>query len=147
MERVQFKVVINAPKEKVWKTLWEDETYRKWTSVFSPSSHAESDWKEGSKILFVDGTGHGMVSYIETNKPFEKMSFKHAGEIKDGIEDVESEKVKPWAGAMEIYTLIETDGKTDLLVELDLAEEYKAMFMAKFPKALDKVKELAEAND
>ena len=45
MKKLQFSIEINAPKEKVWDTLWQDENYRKWTSVFMEGSFAESDWK------------------------------------------------------------------------------------------------------
>ncbi|HEX8332923.1 MAG TPA: SRPBCC domain-containing protein [Segetibacter sp.] len=144
MEKLHFTQTINAPKEKVWSTLWEDETYRKWTSAFSPSSYAESDWKEGSKILFLDGNGSGMVSKIEANKPNEFMSFKHLGEVKNGVEDTESDAVKGWAGALENYTLKEAEGKTELAVEMDVHPEYKDMFMKMFPNALEQVKILSE---
>jgi len=144
MEKLQFSTRINALKEKVWKTLWEDSTYRRWTSVFSPDSYADTDWKEGSKILFLDGKGDGMVSKIETNRPNELMSFRHLGEVKNGVEDTESDKVKGWAGAMENYTLKEANGLTELLVEMDINEAYKDMFMQMFPKALEQVKVLSE---
>ena len=145
MEKINFTVTINAPKEKVWSTLWDDETYRKWTSAFSPTSYAESDWKEGSKILFLDGQGSGMVSKIETLRPNEFMSFKHLGEVKNGVEDTESERVKAWAGGFENYTLKESsEGKTELVVDLDMQDEFKDMFMQMFPKALEQVKILSE---
>lgn len=144
MEKLQFSTKINAPKEKVWKTLWEDATYRKWTSVFSQDSHADTDWKVGSKVLFLDGKGDGMVSKIEANRPNEFMSFKHLGEVKNGAEDTESCKVKGWTDALENYTLKEADGFTELLVEMDMNEEYKEMFLGMFPKALEQVKILSE---
>jgi hypothetical protein len=146
MEKLQFTQTINAPKEKVWSTLWDDATYRKWTSAFSPSSYAESDWKEGSKILFLDGAGSGMVSRIEAKRENEYMSFLHLGMVKDGVEDTESDAVKGWAGAHENYILKEVDGKTELQVELDMNEEHKDMFMKMFPNALEQVKILSEAN-
>ncbi len=146
MQKINFSTSINASKEKVWKTLWDDSSYRKWTSVFSESSHAVTDWKEGSKVLFLDGKGSGMVSKIEINRPNEHMSFKHMGEVKNGVEDTESDKVKGWAGAMEKYTLKEMDGITELLVELDANDDFKAYFMETFPKALEQVKLLSENN-
>jgi hypothetical protein len=146
MEKLQFSTSINAPKEKVWESLWEDANYRKWTSVFSPTSYAQTDWKEGSKVLFLDGSGSGMVARIEANRPNEFMSFEHLGEVKDGVEDTESEKVKAWAGAHENYKLQEVNGATELLVELDINEEFKDMFSQMFPKALEQVKVLAERN-
>ncbi len=61
METKEFKISINAPKEKVWDVLWNDPFYRAWTSVFAEGSHAETDWKKGSKVLFLDNKGRGMV--------------------------------------------------------------------------------------
>jgi hypothetical protein len=64
MEKMKFQTLINASKEKLWDTLWSDESYRAWTSAFMEGSMAETDWKEGSKVLFLDGKGSGMVSRI-----------------------------------------------------------------------------------
>ena len=144
MEKLQFNISINAPREKVWKTLLEDETYRQWTAPFSENSRAETDWKKGSKILFLDGNGHGMVSKVAENIPNEFMSIEHLGLVKDGVEDVESDEVKPWAGAYENYTLKEANGGTELFIESDITEEYKEMMAGIWPKALNKLKELAE---
>src|SRR5688572_26468739 len=95
MEKLNFSIDINAPREKVWKVLWDDSSYRKWTSVFMEGSCVETDnWKEGSKVLFLDGKGAGMVSKVAVNKPNEYMSFEHLGEVKDGVEDTSSEKVR-----------------------------------------------------
>ena len=144
MERKSFSISVNASREKIWDVLWSDSSYRQWTSVFAEGSRAETDWKKGSKVLFVDGAGDGMVSTIIENIPNEFMSIKHLGEVKNGIEDTASEKVKQWAGAMENYTLTEVDGKTELNVDMDIAEEYKDYFLTTWPKALEKIKQLAE---
>ena len=146
MEKKQFKIEIAAPKEKVWKVLWGDTTYPAWTSAFAEGSRAETNWEEGSKVLFLDGRGHGMVSTIAKKIPNEFMSFKHLGTVKDGVEDFESEQTKEWSGALENYVLKTVNGKTELVVDMDIAEEYKDYFMNTWPKALDKVKELAEKN-
>lgn len=146
MQTQEFTVSINAPREKVWEVLWRDDTYRAWTSVFSEGSHAETDWKKGSKVLFLDGKGSGMVSTIADNVPNEYMSIKHLGVVKDGVEDTESEEVKKWAGAFENYTLRPVNGNTELEVKIDISEEWKDYFTTTFPKALNKVKELAENN-
>ena len=62
MTTLEFKIEINAPKEKVWGVLWNEETYKQWTSIFCEGSYAESDWKEGSKIHFLSPNGDGMNS-------------------------------------------------------------------------------------
>ncbi len=144
MEKINFSIDINAPKEKVWAVLWDDATYTKWTSVFCEGSHAVTDWKQGSKVLFLDGKGSGMVSKIETKKPNEFMSFKHLGEVKNGVEDTTSEKVKQWAGATENYRLNETAGVTTLLVDMDIVDEFKDFFLKAFPEGLQQVKQLSE---
>ena len=147
MQKLNFSTDIKAPKEKVWQTLWDDASYRNWTSAFSEGSYVITDnWKEGSEVKFLDPTGCGMVSKVAVNRPNEYMSFEHLGEVKDGVEDRSSEKVKEWAGAKENYTLKEANGVTTLAIEMDTADQYKDMFMQMWPKALEKVKALAESN-
>ena len=144
MEKIHFSILIDASPEKIWKVLWDDETYRKWTSAFAEGSYAETDWRQGSKVIFTDGKGSGMVSRIAENKPNEFMSIEHLGMLKDGVEDTTSDAVKAWAGAHEDYTLKKINGKTELIVDMDVNEEYKDMFSTMWPKALQNVKELAE---
>ena len=147
MEKINFTTSINAPREKVWKDLWDDDSYRAWTSAFTEGSYAETDdWKEGSKVLFLSPSGDGMVSKVAANKKNEFMSFEHLGVVKNGVEDTESESVKEWAGARENYTLKEENGKTKLVVDLESTDEFKDYFTKTFPVALEKVKELAEKN-
>ena len=144
MEKIRFTTIINAPREKVWSVLWTDESYRAWTAVFSAGSQAITDWKKGSKVLFTDGKGSGMVSRIDDLVPNEFMSFQHLGELKDGVEDTTSERVQQWAGGRENYTLKSIGDTTELITELDMVAEFKDYFMNTFPKALAKVKELSE---
>lgn len=143
MEKQQYKITINAPREKVWDALWEDKNYRTWTAVFAEGSSAKTDnWKEGTKVMFTDGTNNGMVALIEANRPNEFMSFKHLGMMKDGEEADAGE----WAGAHENYTLTAVGGQTDLAVDIDIADAFKDYFSETWPKALARIKELAEKN-
>ena len=146
MEKLNFSTNIHASKEKVWQTLWDDATYRKWTSAFSETSYAVTDnWKEGSKVLFLDGSGSGMVSMIAANRAPDFMSFKHLGEVKDGVEDTTSDRVKAWSGALENYILTESsDGNTTVNIEMDINDEFKDMFLQMWPKALEKLKQITE---
>lgn len=148
MDTLHFSVTINSPKEKVWDTMLGEDTYRQWTEVFATGSHYEGDWDKGSKILFLapDDSGKmgGMVSRIKENRPYEYISIKHLGVVQDGKEDTSSEAIEGWAGALENYTFNENNGSTEVLVEMDTVEEYKQMFLDTWPKALQKLKELAE---
>lgn len=146
MEKHQFNATIDAPKEKVWEILWGKETYPAWTAAFSEGSMAQTDdWKKGSKVLFTDGKGSGMVAIIEDNRPNEFMSFKHIGMINDGVEDTESDKVKEWAGSHENYTLKEENGKTALTVDMDISKEWLEYFEKTWPVALENVRRLSES--
>jgi uncharacterized protein YndB with AHSA1/START domain len=142
MNRLHFSIDIAAPRDKVWRVLWDDASFRDWTSVFAQGSYAVSDWNEGSTIQFIDPSSRdGMSAVIEKKRPGEFMSFRHEAEIKNG-------KVQPpaeWSGAHENYTLTANDGRTTLTVDLDAPDEYREMFEGKFPEALQRVKQLSEA--
>ncbi|MFY7840238.1 MAG: SRPBCC domain-containing protein [Lacibacter sp.] len=144
MERLHFSVNINAPKEKVWDVLWAKGNYEAWTAVFAEGSTAISDWQQGSRILFTDGKGSGMVSEIAEKRENEYMSFTHLGELKDGVEDTTSDKVKVWNGSKENYTLTQNNNITTLDVELDISAEYKDYFLGTWPKAMEVIKTMAE---
>ena len=87
-----------------------------------------------------------MVSMVARNKPNVYMSFKHLGEVKKGVEDTDSDRVKGWSGAMENYSLKEENGKTTLSVEMDATDEFSDYFEKTWPEALKKLKQLAELN-
>src|SRR5688572_25319081 len=144
MKKHQFKTTIDAPREHVWNVLWGAATYPQWTAPFAEGSNAETDWKKGSKVLFTDGKGEGMVSIIDDLVPNEFMSFKHLGMLKNGVEDIETAQKKGWSGAMEDYTLKTVNGKTELTVDQDIEEDYRDYFLSTWPKALEKLKMIAE---
>jgi uncharacterized protein YndB with AHSA1/START domain len=138
--RLHYTVDIDAPRERVWAVLWDDKTYRDWTSAFMEGSHAIGDWKEGSKIQFLDPSGNGMAAIIEKKVPNERMTFRHIAEIKEGKEHPAPSS---WANAREEYTLKDNGRGTTLTIDTDAADEYKETFEKAFPKALQRLKELA----
>ena len=148
MQKLSFSIEIKASKEKVWNTMLDEKTYRQWTEPFSPGSHYIGDWNKGSKILFLgpgeNGKLGGMVSRIKENKLCEFISIEHLDVVQDGKEDTTSDAVKSWAGALENYTFKEKNYKTEVLVEIDINDEYKDMFNDMWPKALQRLKEIAE---
>jgi len=145
MHRLTFSTTIHAPKEKIWRVMLDDAGFREWTSAFQPGSYAVTDWKEGSKALFLTPEGEGMVSKIVTHRPQEFLSIQHLGVVKNGVEDTTSEAVRTWAGALENYTPREVPGGgATLTIHMDTADEYKAYFEETWPKALEKLKEIAE---
>lgn len=145
MEKKFYSASINAPKEKVWETLWSKGSYEAWTSIFAEGSTAVTDWQEGSKVLFTDGKGSGMVAKIAKRRENEYLSIEHLGMLKDGTEIMSGPEVESWSGAHENYTLKEENGVTKLDVDIDITDDMIAYFDETWPKALDKLKEIAEA--
>jgi len=147
METLKYQTEINASAEKVWDVLWNENTYSKWTYFFSPDSHMVTDWQVGGKTYFTDSSKkNGMVSTIDKIEENKYLVFKHLGEITDGVEDTESEKVKVWSGGKEAYHLEENNGKITLKVEVDSDDSFKDMFDNGFKKGLEIIKKLSEKN-
>lgn len=148
MQKLRFSTVIQAPRNEVWEAMLGDEGYRTWTAAFGPGSHYVGDWNQGSEILFLapgeGGKMMGMVSRIKESRPQEYVSIEHLGVFEDGKKDTSSAAAQGWAGNLENYTLRDKDGGTEVVVELDTADEYKEMFEGTWPNALQKLKELAE---
>ncbi len=141
-EKVTFTVKIGAHAAKVWNTLWDKESYREWTKVFTEGSYYEGEISEGARIHFLTPNGSGMYSEIEKLAVNELLVFRHLGEIKEFKELPPNEKTLEWAGGREIYRLSSEDENTILELELDTSEEFKKIFDETFPKALDWVKKI-----
>jgi uncharacterized protein YndB with AHSA1/START domain len=138
MQKLNYSILINAPKQKVWETMLNDETYRQWTSAFQKGSHYEGKWEEGSDIRFTDGSNSGMIAKVVEARPYDFISLKHLAEVINGKQTDFSEPI------FENYTFKDKDGATELLIEMDSLEKYADMFNDLWPKALEKLKALAE---
>jgi uncharacterized protein YndB with AHSA1/START domain len=141
MKTISFTTEINASAEKVWETLWNEESYKTWTKHFVEGSHYHSDWQLGGRTLFLGPDGNGMYATIsKLNKPYE-VDFLHKGEIWDGVE-----KESVAQGAYEKYLLTETGNTTLLTVYVDVDPVYEDHMLEGFTKGLDEVKKMAERN-
>lgn len=139
-DRIKFSVEIEAPAAKVWGALWDKESYKEWTTVFTEGSYYVGELKEGARIHFLNPNGAGMFSEIEKLTLNELLVFKHLGEIREFRELPPDEKTLEWAGGHEIYKLKSVGENTILEVELDTNEEFKGFLQDTFPKALELVK-------
>lgn len=148
MKNFTASILINAPKEKVWRIMLGKETYRKWTTAFHEGSDYEGSWDKGSEIRFIapsaDGKSEGMFSRIKENIPHQFISIEHLGMIKNGVVDTTSEEVKKWAPSFENYTFTEKNGQTELKIDMQTPPEYEAMFEKMWANALKELKALCE---
>ncbi|MBW7674818.1 SRPBCC family protein [Chryseobacterium chendengshani] len=139
MEILEYTIEIDAAPEKVWTVLWDDTSYRQWTSAFCTGSFYIGTWEENSMMKFFDPNNNGMYSRVLKNDPNKEMVFIHLGEIYDGVE-----VPKDWGDATESYFLEETENGTKLTAKIKASEEFKGFFEDKFPVALQNVKHLSE---
>ncbi|NKX53906.1 SRPBCC family protein [Arthrobacter mobilis] len=149
MEKLRYTVRVNAPAHTVWTTMLDPSSYREWTRAFLDGSYYEGSWEQGSEIRFLgpneDGSEDGMIATVVENRPDEFVCVEYRGQIEGGLEDTSSEAARKLAGAREAYTFRESGGVTTVEVELDSQDEYAAMLDEAWPKALARLKELAEA--
>lgn len=142
MKEVQFTIQINAPKEKVWDVLWRDETFREWASIIDPETYMVGELKEGSEVQFLSAeNGYGVTSLVEKIIPNESLVLRHQA---DTQQTGTQERDKQWTGGTESYSLTEENGVTTLTVEFGVPEELEEYFNTNYPKALERVKVLAE---
>ena len=141
MKKLEFSIEIQAGKEKVWETLWNDETYRKWTATFIKGSYIEGELREGEEVRFLTPGEHGLFGIVEKLVPYKTMHFKHFGEVLDGI----SQDITFGDEGIENYDLEEIENGTRLIITINTTEEFITYFTNSFPRALDAIKEIAEA--
>jgi uncharacterized protein YndB with AHSA1/START domain len=141
MKKMQFSIEINATKEKVWDTLWQDETLRQWASIIDPGTHMVGNLKEGNEIQFISGNGYGVTSLVEKLTPYEFLLLRHSADTKDSGK---REREKQWTGGKESYSLTEKNGTTTLTFTSDVPPELEEYFKVNYPKALERVKVSAE---
>ena len=139
METLEYTIEIDATPEKVWTALWDETSYRQWTSAFTKGSFYVGTWEEESMMKFLDPENNGMFSRVLKNDPNKEMVFLHLGEIFDGVEVPQD-----WGDATETYLLEETEEGTKLIARIKTSEEFKEFFEDKFPQALQNVKNLSE---
>lgn len=147
METVQVNISIQAPAEKVYRTLLEPSTYEQWSKIFNQSSRYKGDWTQGSKMYFLgeqDGKTVGMISMVKENIPNEYIELEHIGFLKDGKEITEGEEVEGLKGARESYRITAKEDHTEVLVSMDTHPDYKSSMLDIWPQALKRLKDLCE---
>lgn len=139
MSNLQYSIEINAPREKVWNTLWQEKTFHEWADIIDPGMYIAGDLVEGNVVKFMSPKGFSVSSLVEIFIVNELVSFRHVMDIKGDVE-VENE----WTGGKESFSLTENRGVTTLTIELDTPPELEDNFKVILPKVLERVKILSE---
>lgn len=139
---MQFQVEIRAAKQKVWDTLWQDETLRDWAGIIDPGTYMIGELKEGGEVQFISAAnGYGVTSLVEKLTPGEFVLLRHRA---DTQEHGKQPRDNEWTGGKESYLLSERDDTTILTAEFDVPPGMEEYFSVNYPKALERVKVLAE---
>jgi uncharacterized protein YndB with AHSA1/START domain len=142
MNQLEFSIDIHAPKETVWDTLWQDETFRDWAGLIDPGTYMVGELIEGNEVQYISAeNGYGVTSLVAKVVPNEFLLLKHQADTQD---TGTRERAKEWTGGEESYTLTEQDGITTLQTAFDVPSNQEAYFNDAYPKALERVKQLAE---
>ena len=141
MKEVQFRVEIHASRERVWDTLWQDETLREWAGIIDPGTHMVGDLKEGNELQFISANGYGVTSLVAKLTAGEFLLLRHRADTQG---NGKRERAQEWTGGEESYSLSEKDGTTTLIAAFDVPPEMEDYFKINYPKALERVKVLAE---
>jgi uncharacterized protein YndB with AHSA1/START domain len=148
MEKLHFDIDINAPATTVFDAVTDKKKFEQWTAEFNPTSTFDGGWGKGEKILFIgvnkEGKREGMVSKIKENIPYKQISIQHLGFVDGENEITEGPAIEKWANAMEEYFLEEENGTTHFKVAIDITEDFKDYMSDAWPRALKKLKEVAE---
>lgn len=142
MKTIQFSIDIHAARERVWKTLWEDATFRDWANIIDEGMYIKGELREGEEIQFMSAVnGYGVTSLVEIFRPDELAAFRHRADTQEhGAQEREIE----WTGGAESYFLTEKEGMTTLTLKTDVPPEQEETFTARLPQALARIKTLAE---
>lgn len=142
MKELQFLIEIHTTKERVWDTLWQDKSFRDWASIIDPETYMVGDLKEGNEIQFISAAnGYGVTSLVKKLVAGEFLLLNHRADTQDAGK---RERAKEWTGGEERYSLAEKNGTTTLNVAFGVPPEMEAYFKVAYPKALERVKVLAE---
>ncbi|MDP2236266.1 MAG: SRPBCC family protein [Bacteroidales bacterium] len=144
IEKLVFKIRIEAKPADIWKHMWDKEMYTKWTEPFCEGSYFEGELSVGKRIHFLSPSGGGMYSNVIYLKENEQIIFQHIGEIVAFKEMLLDENTKKWTGSCEHYQLISSGNDTILRVEVDTDPKYFEFMQMKFPLAMKRLKELIE---
>jgi uncharacterized protein YndB with AHSA1/START domain len=142
----EYKITIQAPAALVYDAmlgLTQKQTYESWTAHFSPTCSYEGSWNKGANIQFTaihEGKKGGITSTVVEHLPQKYIALLHTGLIEDGTIITDEAKIAAWKNAQEIYTFIDQQQTTHLIVNIDISPDYQSYFDEVYPKALLQLK-------
>jgi uncharacterized protein YndB with AHSA1/START domain len=139
---IEKQVTINAPDYEVWDALVNEAKIEQWAAAFGEGTHAETDWAEGSEILWKDGKGEVVATGIITIfRLYEVLHVDFYGKTNPQMKS-------PTGRSSETYTLRKMDDRLTVL-QVDsgpMSDEHLEEMDGAWEKAVEKIKQIAEGN-
>lgn len=130
---------IQSTPEKIWDILTNHEKNIKWASAFYEGTYVETDWKQGSEVLWKtpDGSVGAKGKVVEHNTGENlKIAF---------WDDVQMSDPQPTGEYYESYSITKENGASLLTIHSGpLSMKYCKSQEPLWDKALQKIKDLAE---
>ncbi|MFC4735175.1 hypothetical protein ACFO4L_01135 [Bacillus daqingensis] len=143
MDTHTFSILIQADKREIWNVLWEDTSFRDWANLIDEGTYMKGKLEENGEVEFISAVnGYGVTSLVEELRPHEYVRFHHQADTQDSGSDVRADE---WTGGTESYLLEESKEGVTLSMTLTIPAHQLPLFSDRVPKALTRIKELAEA--
>lgn len=139
MKFLEFEIQINATPEKVWETLFTQDSYKKWASAMNEGTYFEGNWEVGSIMKFLDPQNNGMYNLVTENIRFKVLGMKHLGWILKGELSPQN-----WEYSTLNYILEPSENGTLLKGTVNSLDEFVEFFNSKYPQNFEHIKRLAE---
>lgn len=139
--RIVLSIEINAAPARTWAVLTGTETLRQWAAAFGEGTWAETNWAQGSEVVWKDNDGNmGAKGIILLNEP--------ASLLKTGYyDDINSVPPTPLGEYTEIFALAEKAGGTILSTDAGpLSLKHIKVHQPMWEEALQRIKKIAEGN-
>lgn len=136
-ESFSKSIRIHAGADQIWNIILNPNN--QWGLAFGGGATAETDWNEGSAIIWRDLSGHigasGIVEVHEANKYLQLHYY----------DDVQPAPGSTLGEYYEKYTVVPEDGESVLSIEVGkIAKRYVAHHQEMWEDALKIIKDLAE---
>lgn len=135
--QVKYRALIKAPIEKVWDALVNPEMVKQYFF----GSHQETDWNEGSQILWTgkyEGTTYVDKGVVLEFSPNKRLSYSYLSSW-SGLDD------KPENYLWVSYEVAQTENGTELIITQSNYNEEKAQHSAdNWKVVIEELKKLIE---
>jgi uncharacterized protein YndB with AHSA1/START domain len=139
-QTIQKQITVNVPIEETWDVLVNNQKVNEWAETFGKGVHAETDWAEGSEIIWKDNNDSVCGTGIVT-------SFRVYDTIRtDFYHKTNPDLASPLGRYAEAYS-VKKAGPETTIISITAGPMEESEICKSEPKwnlALEKMKEIAE---